>query len=174
MTTKAKEKPRTLESVEAEIAATRGRLAELEDEQRGTESAPVQGTWDPAHEGAVADRLAEADSRRAVLPALIHAGRVREAELEVERLGLEIPRAHAEVEPLYERKMAAEEAEREATRERVEAGYDWSDAIKHAQALEMQKRNAERNLAGLKARTPVVDAPVVRSVWQQNFREVRE
>ena len=170
--TRTKEKPRTLQTVEAELQEVRGRVAELRGELQVASEVP-EVSWDGVTPESL-EELAESEKKRLILPHHIRAGEIRERELMAEIAELRMPAADAAIEEHYQKVQATEEAKRKAQEEYDAASLAWSEAVKHRHGLVAEKRQAERELAELRSTASRerenLSAPLVRSTWQARSR----
>ena len=133
MTTKKKQGAEKLMEGEramgAELARLEAELAELEAPSR-----PLR--WEEIQDGGLED-LDKRERRKAVLPRLISAGKVRHLELRRDRL-------EAEIGPLSERRDKAEAKLEEARAKRQEAEQREGIAAGEASAAHTELRHAEQ------------------------------
>ena len=125
------------------VAGLEAELAELE-----TPSRPL--TWQEIEAGAIED-LDRRERRRAILPRLIAAGKIRLLQLRLERLGAEIP-------PLEEREEETRAKLEEARSKRLEAqeregraASAYSDAGMALRLTQQESRQTARDLKALGA-----------------------
>jgi hypothetical protein len=165
--TKTKERPRTPQTVEAELEEVRTRLAEMRSELAELSQAP-EISWDASEDEM--GQLADDERRRFVLPHQIRAGELREKELELELTQLRLPEIEPRTTQAYDvvlakkRKLEAAEAEFKA------ADGEWNDLLRLGRELKADAHRLSKEVEGLKSKARrdavALSAPVVRSLWQ--------
>jgi hypothetical protein len=173
MTAKTKEKPRTTETVERELEEVRSAVARMRSELAEL-SEPPQIGWDGVSPETLS-RVAEADSKRAALPAAIEDGERRILELELELVRLRRPGAKAKIEEVYADWQDEEETASKAAERAREKNHAWLEALRHEKNLMLEERRLTEEIAKHKAQADNsrerLAAPVVRSVWQQRTKD---
>jgi hypothetical protein len=133
----------TTHTVEEEIAALDEQIRNMEAELQEREQPLVWG------EGA-AEELEQRERRRAILPRLITAARIRRAELRIERERKAAEPLEADQEAAYEKMQRAEARERKAHEDLMAARSEWSGIHTRLEKIGRRIKDREREIQALR------------------------
>jgi chromosome segregation ATPase len=125
----------------------KARISEMEAELRDGHGRPL--TWDEVT-STTAEEIAAKETRRGILPRLIHAAKVKRLEVDLRDRGAEAEAIRAKLEPAYEA-FQEMEAEARAAKERAEeAGGEWRKILSAVNSADGRAERTARELAELK------------------------
>ena len=134
-------------TVEEEIASLDGEIESMERELAEEATAPLR--WEEIT-SSTADELARKEQRRAILPRLITAAKVKRLELRKRQYELQAEPFYAERVQNYQKLEKAKDKEREAKEERQAALGAWSLTHSAIQGLEQRTKDIQRQIAELR------------------------
>jgi hypothetical protein len=141
--TETRKRTRKTESVE-----------DLDEQIQSMEAELVEGygrslTWEEVT-STTAEEIARKEQRRGVLPRLIHAAKVRRAELDKLHREKEAAPLREELEATYQAFQEQEDELRKAKEKRDAAHAEWSLTLSALQSAEERTRRTERELQELR------------------------